>query len=296
MDATAPFLWRRPASPAGRREPTAHPRDGLAGPESVAWKINSEVVLLLGWGPAILLQFAHPLVAAGVAEHSRFLSEPKGRLRRLRHTLRAMLALTFGTREQVAQAARGINAIHDRVHGSLSKPAGPFPAGHGYSAHDPSLLRWVHATLLDTFPRVYELYVGPLSQEEKDRYCAEASGIEALLGIPDGYLPRSTAELRAYMNAMYASGEIAVDATARNLADEIIHPPLPRVAGPLLGLAQLPTIGLLPPPIRESYGFTWGRRRDAALHHSARLIRRLVNLAPPALRYWPPARRRSTAT
>ena len=52
-----------------------------------------EVVLLLAWGRAILLQFAHPLVAAGVAEHSLFIKEPRGRLRRLRHTLGAMLAL-----------------------------------------------------------------------------------------------------------------------------------------------------------------------------------------------------------
>ena len=40
---------------------------GSAGSSPVAWKLNGERVLLLGWAPAILLQFAHPLVAAGVS-------------------------------------------------------------------------------------------------------------------------------------------------------------------------------------------------------------------------------------
>src|SRR3954466_5005027 len=93
-------------------------RSKTIGPDSVAWRINREVVLLLGWAPAILMQFAHPLVAAGVADHSAFMSEQRGPTRRFLHTLGAMLDLTFGSPEQVARAARGINAIHDRVHGA----------------------------------------------------------------------------------------------------------------------------------------------------------------------------------
>ena len=71
--------------------------------------------MLLGWARAILLQLAHPLVAAAIADHSTFRSRPGSRLARLRQTVRAMLALTFGTDEEGAAAARAINAIHDRV-------------------------------------------------------------------------------------------------------------------------------------------------------------------------------------
>src|SRR5439155_14942076 len=71
------------------------------GPSSVAWKVNREVVLLLGWTPAILMQFAHPLVAAGVADHSDFASDGRARVARLRSTLGAMLRLTFGTPAEV---------------------------------------------------------------------------------------------------------------------------------------------------------------------------------------------------
>ncbi len=270
---------------------TTIPAAGLAGQDSVAWKINQEVVLLLGWGRAILLQLAHPLVATAISEHSLFLNQPHGRLRRLHHTLEAMLALTFGTPAEVDRAARGINAIHDRVNGTLRAPAGPFPCGHYYSAHDPELLRWVHATLLETFPLVYELYVGPLTAAEKDRYCAEASGLEPLLGLPHGYLPRSTDELRASMATTYASGAIVVGETARRLAREIVNPPLPPFLGPLVWLGALPTVGLLPPAIREAYGFPWGPRREAVLRRTAALTRRLLPLVPLMARYWAPARR-----
>jgi uncharacterized protein (DUF2236 family) len=53
---------------------------GLFGPGSVAWRINAESVLLLGGGRALLMQAAHPLVAAGVADHSDFTAGPLGAL------------------------------------------------------------------------------------------------------------------------------------------------------------------------------------------------------------------------
>ena len=46
--------------------------------QPISWTIHREVVLLFGWGRAILMQFAHPLVACGVAEHSAFRAEAFG--------------------------------------------------------------------------------------------------------------------------------------------------------------------------------------------------------------------------
>jgi uncharacterized protein (DUF2236 family) len=257
----------------------------------VSQKINGEIVVVLGWGPAILLQFAHPLVAAGVADHSSFGARPVERLRRFRHTLDAMLALTFGTSQDVEQAARSINAIHDRVSGQLPSAVGPFPSGTAYSAHDPELLRWVHATMLDILPRAYELFVEPLTNQEKDIYCAEGSGVEPLLGIPSGYLPTSMAQLRRYMAEMLASDEITVTPLARMLARAIVSPDFVGAAGPLLSLNRLASIGLLPAKIRTAYGFSWSRRHEAALRLAAAGVRRLLPVMPGMLRRWPAARR-----
>ncbi len=257
---------------------------------SMAWKLHREMVLLAGWGRAILLQLAHPLVAQGVADHSGFRDERWGRLHRLDRTLRAMLTLTFGTPEEAERVARAIRGVHDRVHGELPTPEGVFPERAHYTAHDPALLTWVHATLLDSSLLTYELFVAPLTAEERDRYCAESRAIGPLLGIPTGCLPRSTADLRAYLEAKLTSGEIAVGDTARRLAPEILHPPAFLVARPLLALARLPTIGLLPSAVRRGYGLSWGRRQDRALFAAAAVSRRLLPLLPSTLRHWPAAR------
>ena len=115
-----------------------------------------------------------------------------------------MLALTFGSDDEARRAAARINAIHDRVHGQLSRRATELirPARR-YSAHDPELLAWVHATLLDSFLLTFQLFVADLTEAERDRYCAESSRIEPLLGIPAGHPPE---EPRRACGAIWRGG------------------------------------------------------------------------------------------
>lgn len=257
----------------------------------IAWKLQREVVLLAGWGRAILLQLAHPLVAQGVADHSGFAGERWGRVGRLRRTLEAMLSLTFGAPAESARAAAGINRIHDRVHGRLIEAAGALPTGARYSAHDPALLAWVHATLVDTFLLTYERFVAPLTPAERDRYCREATAVAPLLGIPPHLLPCDTPALAEYMERMLASGEIVVTDTARSLAREVLSLGLPRPTQPLVSLARLPAVGLLPRSIREAYGFAWTKGQERILNGLAVATRHTLPVLPPFLRCWPAARR-----
>jgi uncharacterized protein (DUF2236 family) len=258
---------------------------------SVGRKINRETVVLLGWGRAILLQLAHPLVAAAVADHSRFGGGLRGYVRRARRTVGAMLTITFGTEEEARVVVARITAIHDQVHGTLGEAAGIFPPETVYSARDPHLLRWVHATLLDTLPLAYELFVSPLTGEEKDRCCAEAADAGGLFGIPHELLPSRFDELERYVQQMLASGELAVTPRARTLARALLAPPLGPAAAPLFQLARLTTIGLLPPAIRDGYGFQWDARQEWLLRRTAALVRRARPYVPPLVREWPAARR-----
>src|SRR5437660_1348534 len=122
--------FKRPASPSI----VLRPQDQwLFTPQSMIWRVNQESVVVLGGMTALLLQFAHPLVAAGVRDHSDFRSDPTGRLLR---TYRLTLNLVFGTREQALESAREINRRHRTVQGP------------DYSATDPDLLLWVQATLI----------------------------------------------------------------------------------------------------------------------------------------------------
>lgn len=261
-------------------------------PSTVSRRVNGEVVVLLGWGRTILLQLAHPLVAAGVAQHSGFGGGPLNYFRRTHRTVGAMLALTFGSTEEVRERADRINAIHKRVHGVLREPTRHFPADTPYSATDPELLQWVHATLVDSQLRAYELFVETLAAAERDRYCAEAAAVAPLLHIPDHVLPTDAAALDRYLHRMYASPVIEVTESARDLAQALLFPPGGSLTGPAMALGRLATVGLLPQDIRVAYGLPWGSGRQRRLLRAAAAVRGVRRMLPPMLREWPAARRR----
>jgi uncharacterized protein (DUF2236 family) len=250
-------------------------------------RINGERLVVLGWGRAILMQLAHPLVAAGVDAHSTFRASRLARYMRLHQTVQAMLDLTFGDEAAVDRAARRIRSIHDRVHGRLGEPVGLFPAGTPYSAHHRDLLLWVHATLLDSMPLAYELLVGPLGPGARDAYCRDAAAGAARLGLPVDVAPRSSSALEEYMDRMVRSGTLAVGGSARALAREILYPPLAWLSGPLATLQRDLTIGTLPPAIRAAYDLRWTTRDERRLLSRARIVRRVRRLMPRAVARWP---------
>lgn len=257
---------------------------------SVSQRINAERLVLLAWTRAILLQIAHPMIAAGVFEHSGFRSSPWAAAGRLHQTVKAMLALVFGSEAARNQAIAGILAIHRRVNGRLTESVGPFPAGTAYSAEDPALVLWVHATLLDSVPLVHELLISPLSAAEHDAYCAEAAPIAVALGARDDDVPRTRAALREYMESIYRSGVIAVGPQAAALARAVMMPPAARVVLPAAWLNELVTIGLLPDHVRAQYGFRWTPARARALPIALRAIRLLRRGTPDWLALWKDAR------
>jgi uncharacterized protein (DUF2236 family) len=253
----------------------------------VSQRVNRERVVVLGWGRAILLQLAHPLVAAGVAEHSGFAVSRWARLERLRATFGAMVDLSFGDEGRRRQTAARINAIHERVHGELAAGVGRYPRGAWYTATDPELLRWVHATLLDSIPLAHERFVGPLTLEDKDRYCAESGEVGRLLRIPDAMLLRRASDVTRVLDEGLNGGEIAVGPQARSVAAKLLYPPLTDPTRPAAWLTRLVTLGLLPPAIRDAYGFPWSAGRETSLRIVSATIRRLLPLMPGFVRYWP---------
>lgn len=254
---------------AGIRGPVP-PEQGLFRADSWLRKVGAESVLLLGGGRALLLEIAHPLVAAGVALHSRFREDPLGRLQR---TLDAMSAIAFRDRPAALEAARRVERAHARVRGRLAQPAGRFPAGTAYSGQDPELMLWVWATLVDTALVVTDRFVGPLAPEARESYYADQRVVARVLGIPAALLPADTAAFGAYFDGMLAGDALAVTSTAREIASAVLDPP---VRLPAAGVARLVTAGLLPARLREAFGLRWDaarERRLAEICASARALR-----------------------
>ena len=259
---------------------------------TVAERINAERFVLAGWSRAILLQLAHPLVAQGVADHSTFRAGMFAAAVRLHHTVAAMRRLTFGGASDARQALDGILAIHRRVNGTLREAVGPHPAGASYSAEDPALVLWVHVTLIDSLPRVYDAIVAPLSDAERDAWCRESAPLARALGAI-GDVPESWDALQGHLAQMFASGSIIVGPTARALARDVLSPRFSAIVAPLRASNRLVTVGLLPSSVREQYGFGWSARDQRRLHRALGLLRAMRRLTPTRLAHWPDARARA---
>jgi uncharacterized protein (DUF2236 family) len=247
--------------------------------------VNRESVLLLGGARALLMQVAHPLVAAAVADHSRFRNDP---LRRLTRTLEMMYAITFGSADEARASWQPIDRVHSRVEGALTEHAGEHPAGTRYRARDPELLLWVHGTLIDTSVRVYERYVGRFAQCEKERYYEESKASARLFAIPERMLPRDWTAFERYVDDTAAGLRVTTD--ARALAEGILHPPLAYVPRAVFDLLNLVSVGLLPEPIRRGFALSWSPGRQRLLDGSSAAIRALMPVLPAVLRFSPVAR------
>ncbi len=252
---------------------------GPLGPGSLTWRVNREAVLLLGGGRALILQVAQPQVAAGVEEFSDYREDPWGRLYR---TLDVTLRIVFGDAETSREAARALRRRHGRVTGRDDR-------GQPYRALDPALLLWVHATLIDTSLLIYGRYVADLDPGERERYYAEMKLLGAAYGIPPDRMPEDYAAFRAYFEGMLGRG-LRLTETLRDVADAVLHPPLPLVARPVSEMFRLVTVGTLPGSLRAELGLPWGVARQRLLDASTVTIRNLMPLLPGLMRYFPPAR------
>jgi uncharacterized protein (DUF2236 family) len=257
----------------------------------IARRINAERVVLFGWSRSILLQVAHPLIAAGIADHSHFRSGARVAVSRLRGTIRSMLALAYGDAAAYAGSIATIRAIHTRVHGRLRQTTGVYPAGTPYSAEDPALVLWVHATFLESALLVYERLVAPISAADRDAYCDEAAGVALAIGARPNEVPRTWAALEQYLETEYASGRIVVGDDARLVADAVMFPPLSVITGGPAWFNRLITLGLLPPAVRDQYRYRWDGTRARQFERTVRSMRAVRAVLPRALAWWPDARK-----
>jgi uncharacterized protein (DUF2236 family) len=241
---------------------------------SIIRRVNEEPAIGFGAGRALLLQIAHPHVAAGVDEHSDFQSNP---FKRLLGTLEAVYTTVYGTKADAAGVGRRIRWIHD------------FVTGPAYAANDPANLLWVHATLADSALASYERVVGPLTPAELERYYEEMAVVAEAFGCPRSEQPATFEEFRAYWDEQVRTMEVTD--TARKLAADILEPKLPfKLHVPLWPTAavfRLVTVGTLPEPIRERFGYSWTDAQQRRLDRLFGLARASTKVTPRALRVGP---------
>jgi uncharacterized protein (DUF2236 family) len=253
---------------------------GVFGPRSVSWQIDRESAIFLGAGRALLLQLAHPWVAAAIDQHSDVFADPVGRFHR---TFSVVFSMVFGTLDQSISAARRLHRRHTGIVGQLPWAVGPFPAGSSYRANAIPALRWVYATLIETALVSYELVLPPLTTQQRERYYRESLLFAALFGIPKEYLPRDWTTFSDYFSATVQSDTLSISDRARTMARRLLA--RADLWLPVLGSYQDLTVALLPHPVRERFGFQYGASAQGDIHRLMALLRQVYALLPRRLRY-----------
>jgi uncharacterized protein (DUF2236 family) len=256
----------------------------------VYWRVARENLVALGAGPrAVLLEVAHPLVAAGVAAHSRFRHDPAGRLLR---TMTSALQVTFGSARHLAAGNRHMAHCHRSVYGVLATSVGCYPAGTVYDARDPALRVWVWATMVDSLWVAHEALIRPLSFSELTLFYAGGRQHGLRLGLPERRLPRDWWAFRDFVDEISAE-HLAVGPDARAIASALFAAPL---MGGVSRALSFVSLGLLAPELRAAYGLTWGPVQHARHQSLLSLLRRLRRMTPDVLAVSPAATWRELQT
>lgn len=227
---------------------------GLFGPGSMTWRVIGDTSVFAGGIRALLVQAAHPEVAAGVADHSRYREDPLGRLAR---TAAYVSATAFGAMPEVEHAVAVVRGRHRPVTGESHR-------GRPYDAADPALAAWVHNSLTDSFLATYRAYgAQPCPQEYADAYVREQCQVGELLGADP--LPRTAAELTRWVSG---HPDLGTSPGSREAVDFLRHPPLPAAVLAGYGWMFRAAVATLPPRIQLISGVR-ARPGDRQAGHAA---------------------------
>ena len=169
---------------------------GLFRADGAVWKVHGNLGTLVGGVRALLLQAAHPAPLAGVAQHSRYESDPMGRLA---GTTRWLTITTFGSTQTIEREAKRVNEMHSKVSGAYTEKSGVHSS---YRAQDPRFLLWVHCAFTDSFIKSH-LALGYSLSDGADEYVRDWAKSAIPLGLLNA--PKSMAELEATLEDFRAN-------------------------------------------------------------------------------------------
>ena len=222
--------------------PLVRSADSLFGPESITWRVHGDVTtMMVGGVSALLLQMLHPAVLGGVWDHSNFRVDMHGRLRR---TARFIALTTYASRADAESAIAKVRRIHEHVQGTL-------PNGRPYSATDPALLTWVHATESISFLNAWRRFAQPtMSIADQNRYFAEVAVVGRALGAEG--VPTTRVGILDYISRMRT--QLRADSRTRDVARIILQRNLPTFDAVPIELVKRAAVDLLPPWARRMHG------------------------------------------
>ncbi|MFC8719622.1 oxygenase MpaB family protein [Kitasatospora sp. NPDC057198] len=260
-----------------------------AGTDSMLRRtLGERRIALVAWR-LLVLQNAHPAVAAGVSQLSTYRNHP---WRRIEHTMDSGRRLFFSDQSDQEALRREIQRL-ERSHRRI---AGTDDRGRPYTALDPAVRVWVLVTLYEAMTALRALSGRPLRPAQLDRLYREFREVCTAFELPDELFPPTAADVPGYIRATIRDTLELTEAAQDMLYTVLTRAPAPRRLGrlrsawPLLRrlvarfLTAL-TLADLPPEFRAKFGLP--RSRGAAVlsrvvHRGARTVALQL---PDRLRY-----------
>ena len=122
-----------------------------------------------------------------------------------------------------------------------------------------------------------------LSPADHDAFCRESAPTLIALGGDPERAPQTWSELQRYMSAMLESGVLQVSPEGHAIAEAVLTPRIAGLPAPGTRMHRLLTIGLLPPVLRQRYGFRWTERHQRRYERLLRIVRRVRRFTPGPL-------------
>jgi uncharacterized protein (DUF2236 family) len=147
---------------------------------------------------------------AGVAQHSRYRDDPRGRLLQ---TANFIGRTTYGSKATASAAIERVLAVHQGVRGFADD-------GMPYYANDPHLLAWVHACEVSMFLTSYQNFgARKITSSDANAYVKEMATLAHDLGAEEP--PTSVRELNAKLESFRSELRLSADGIAAR--DFVMH-------------------------------------------------------------------------
>lgn len=258
----------------------------LPGADSETWRRFGLAPGLFLAGTGLLLQVAHPVVGAGVLEHSDFKNAP---WKRLVNTHLSTMRFIYGMRPGADAEGSRLWELHKDIKGVDGR-------GRRYHALNPEAYAWVHFTLAQFVVDTAELFGDPMTPAETERMWQEFRAIGRALQLKEHHMPADWASAQVWFRDVVRNRLEATESTY-DVLESISDPPrpyrwIPRLLWAPIGrpfgrIVRMTTIGTMPPELRERMGLQWSAQQERRLRRFGRLVGGMLRALPWPLRYTP---------
>jgi uncharacterized protein (DUF2236 family) len=259
------------------------------GPDSLTWQTFGDWRGLLQGPWAGSMQNMHPQLGAAVEQHSIFFRE---RIPRLLRSLYPIGGVVFDG-DLAPTTGAEVRNYHVGIKGVDAQ-------GRRYSALNPDVFYWAHATFFVGTMLTKERFGGGITEDERRQLFDEHVTWYRMYGMSMRPVPETWEDFEVYWDHM-CRNVLENNFAAREVLDLSTmpkHPSLQWIPDPLWALnlkvfgpfAVWVTVGLYHPAVRELMGYTWSARDEWLHRRFGELVNGVFALVPRRRRMHPRAR------